>query len=231
MTRSPLVVGLAGVFVGLTTVLVLVAVVTGSPVALLVAVPLALTAFVTWYHASGRLADRARRAAGPRRDGGFGVGRRGRVRDGGGPFAGGPRTRGRADDGPAPGWYEDAHGQRWFVDPRGRRWRVATDGESAGHGDRRRPPGAGRGPVGGGAAGRGSEGAGPGREGTVGPGPDGRELSRRAAYDRLGLEPGADEEAVRSAYRELVKEHHPDAGDGDEETFKRVTAAYERLVD
>ena len=51
------------------------------------------------------------------------------------------------------------------------------------------------------------------------------------AYRRLDLDPTADEAAVREAYRERVKEVHPDAADGDEETFKRVTAAYERLTD
>lgn len=55
-------------------------------------------------------------------------------------------------------------------------------------------------------------------------------VSRDEAYRRLGLEPGADEAAVRAAYRERVKEAHPDRG-GDEETFKRVTEAYETLVE
>lgn len=54
-------------------------------------------------------------------------------------------------------------------------------------------------------------------------------MSRTEAYRRLGLEPGADEAAVRSAYRQRVKEVHPDRG-GDEETFKQVTEAYETLV-
>ncbi|MFB6143312.1 MAG: J domain-containing protein [Halorientalis sp.] len=49
------------------------------------------------------------------------------------------------------------------------------------------------------------------------------------AYRVLGLEPGADEGAVRRAYRERVKEVHPDNG-GDVETFKQVTRAYERLT-
>jgi curved DNA-binding protein CbpA len=51
------------------------------------------------------------------------------------------------------------------------------------------------------------------------------------AYDRLGLDPSADEGAVREAYRSKVKEVHPDASDGDEEAFKEITAAYERLTD
>ncbi|WP_435197027.1 J domain-containing protein [Natronomonas sp. EA1] len=52
--------------------------------------------------------------------------------------------------------------------------------------------------------------------------------SREQAYRTLGLSPGADEEAVKSAYREKVKETHPDRG-GSEEQFKKVTRAYDRL--
>ncbi|WP_459192202.1 J domain-containing protein [Halosimplex sp. J119] len=51
------------------------------------------------------------------------------------------------------------------------------------------------------------------------------------AYDTLGLDPGADDEAVKAAYREKVKEVHPDAASGDEDRFKEVNAAYERLTD
>ena len=47
-----------------------------------------------------------------------------------------------------------------------------------------------------------------------------------AAYDVLGLPSGADEEAVRRAYRRRVKEVHPDQG-GDEEEFQRVQEAYD----
>ena len=42
---------------------------------------------------------------------------------------------------------------------------------------------------------------------------------------------GADEAAVRSAYRERVKEVHPDRPSGDEDEFKRVNRAYERLTE
>jgi len=55
-------------------------------------------------------------------------------------------------------------------------------------------------------------------------------ISPAEAYRRLGLDPGADEAAIRAAYRRKVKEVHPDRG-GDEEAFKRVTMAYETLVD
>ncbi|MFC7114352.1 DnaJ domain-containing protein [Natronoarchaeum sp. GCM10025703] len=36
---------------------------------------------------------------------------------------------------------------------------------------------------------------------------------------------------MRKAYREKVKSVHPDTADGDEEEFKRVTNAYERLTE
>jgi curved DNA-binding protein CbpA len=51
------------------------------------------------------------------------------------------------------------------------------------------------------------------------------------AYDRLGLDPSADQSAVKRAYRERVKEAHPDTDSGSEREFKRVQAAYERLSD
>ena len=51
------------------------------------------------------------------------------------------------------------------------------------------------------------------------------------AYDRLDLDPTADESEVKQAYRERVKEAHPDTDGGSEREFKRVQAAYERLTD
>lgn len=48
------------------------------------------------------------------------------------------------------------------------------------------------------------------------------------AYRNLGLEAGADSEAVKRAYRRKVKEVHPDRG-GDEAEFKKVKTAYEML--
>jgi hypothetical protein len=51
------------------------------------------------------------------------------------------------------------------------------------------------------------------------------------AYRTLGLDSDADQEAITRAYREKVKSVHPDTEDGDEEQFKRVKAAYERLTE
>jgi hypothetical protein len=46
-----------------------------------------------------------------------------------------------------------------------------------------------------------------------------------SAFRVLGLSPDADAEAVTAAYRERVKDVHPDHG-GDEATFRRVREAY-----
>jgi DnaJ-domain-containing protein 1 len=47
----------------------------------------------------------------------------------------------------------------------------------------------------------------------------------RAAFDALGVSPSADVDTVRSAYRERVKEAHPDHG-GSEDAFKAIREAY-----
>ncbi|WP_312908344.1 J domain-containing protein [Natronosalvus caseinilyticus] len=44
----------------------------------------------------------------------------------------------------------------------------------------------------------------------------------------LGVDPTADQATIKRAYRDRVKDVHPDRG-GDEAEFKRVTAAYDRL--
>jgi DnaJ-class molecular chaperone len=46
-----------------------------------------------------------------------------------------------------------------------------------------------------------------------------------AAFDRLGLARDASSEEVRDAYREQVKEAHPDHG-GDREEFTALREAY-----
>jgi len=49
-------------------------------------------------------------------------------------------------------------------------------------------------------------------------------------YEVLGVSPDADEETLNQAYRERVKEAHPDQG-GTVEAFMRVQAAYEAALD
>ncbi|MFB6252714.1 MAG: J domain-containing protein [Halobellus sp.] len=67
------------------------------------------------------------------------------------------------------------------------------------------------------------------RRGGRGPRTDRNEPTAEEAYRALDLEPGADEDEVKAAYRERVKAVHPDTEAGDEEQFKRVNRAYERL--
>ncbi|MFB6165555.1 MAG: J domain-containing protein [Haloarculaceae archaeon] len=52
-------------------------------------------------------------------------------------------------------------------------------------------------------------------------------------YSVLGVDPDADTEAIKRAYRELVKDHHPDVSDADDAalTFQRLTEARDVLVD
>lgn len=53
-------------------------------------------------------------------------------------------------------------------------------------------------------------------------------------YSILGVSKGADEKAIKSAYRKLAKELHPDVRPNDKasaERFKRVTAAFNLLTD
>ena len=49
-------------------------------------------------------------------------------------------------------------------------------------------------------------------------------------YDTLGVAPDATIGEIKKAYRKLALIHHPDKG-GDENTFKKITAAYEMLKD
>ncbi len=57
---------------------------------------------------------------------------------------------------------------------------------------------------------------------------------RRDAYEILGVEPGADERAVKKAFRALARELHPDVNSHDPEAeakFKEAAEAYEVLSD
>lgn len=57
---------------------------------------------------------------------------------------------------------------------------------------------------------------------------------KRDYYEVLGVDKGADEAALKSAYRKLAKKYHPDMNPGDEEAekkFKEATEAYGVLGD
>lgn len=57
---------------------------------------------------------------------------------------------------------------------------------------------------------------------------------KRDYYEVLGVDRTADQNAIKKAYRKLVKKYHPDTNTGDhtaEEKFKEVTEAYNVLSD
>ncbi len=59
-------------------------------------------------------------------------------------------------------------------------------------------------------------------------------MAKRDYYEVLGIARGADEQDLKSAYRRLAKEFHPDRNAGDKEAerkFKEVSEAYEALKD
>jgi len=53
--------------------------------------------------------------------------------------------------------------------------------------------------------------------------------SQSEARRILDVDAAASEDEIKSAYRRKAKEHHPDTDSGDEERFKKVSRAYERL--
>jgi molecular chaperone DnaJ len=59
-------------------------------------------------------------------------------------------------------------------------------------------------------------------------------MAKRDYYDVLGVKRGASETELKSAFRRLAKEHHPDRNPGDasaEQKFKEINEAYEVLKD
>lgn len=58
--------------------------------------------------------------------------------------------------------------------------------------------------------------------------------AKRDYYEILGIEKGADENAIKKAYRKLAKKYHPDENAGNthaEQRFKEITEAYSVLSD
>jgi molecular chaperone DnaJ len=56
-------------------------------------------------------------------------------------------------------------------------------------------------------------------------------MSDRDYYDVLGVERTVDPTTLKSAYRKLAKQYHPDCEGGCEETFKQINEAYAILSD
>ena len=59
-------------------------------------------------------------------------------------------------------------------------------------------------------------------------------MAKRDYYEVLGIEKGADKDAIKKAYRKLAVKYHPDRNPGDKEAearFKEATEAYEVLGD
>ncbi len=59
-------------------------------------------------------------------------------------------------------------------------------------------------------------------------------MAKRDFYEILGVQKGADEKALKSAYRNQAKKFHPDANPGDkaaESKFKEISEAYDILKD
>src|SRR3990167_2129267 len=50
-------------------------------------------------------------------------------------------------------------------------------------------------------------------------------------YQVLGVQKGASEEDIKSAFRKLAHKYHPDKKGGDEKKFKEVSEAYAVLSD
>src|SRR4051812_46226051 len=58
-----------------------------------------------------------------------------------------------------------------------------------------------------------------------------REWFEKDYYKVLGVSSSATDKEIKTAYRKLSKQYHPDANKGSEERFKEISAAYDVLGD
>src|SRR4051794_4644774 len=58
-----------------------------------------------------------------------------------------------------------------------------------------------------------------------------REWFEKDYYKVLGVSSSASDKEIKTAYRKLSKQYHPDANKGSEERFKDISAAYDVLGD
>lgn len=221
----PLLVVLAAVFAGLAMLLVAGAAVSGQPLVLLAAVPLAMTAGLMWWQGTGRMTASlfGRGTANRRRSRRFG--RRGadpRTTDGGPSRTGaGGSARASGSDGDDASSSRTVGGDPWersFDEEaqRERRYRARRQARRTADGDDES------------SASRGAwdkRRARRNRPDRLGG------MTEAEAYDVLGLDPSASEEAVTEAYREQAKTAHPDTDGGSSEEFQELNDAYERIVE
>lgn len=200
--NAQLVNGLAAAFGFMAVVLAALGVI-ANLVILVPAVFFAVVAGLFWYHGSGRLAARFYRR----------VEQRARAARGRGPSA----ARGREDGAPRGGF--GAGPREDWTGPR--RDRGQEPGSRAGRQRRAQQVG---------SQGQRADG---GRAGGGGPSTAGgdAQMTAQRAHRILGVDPGADQGAIKQAYRRRVKETHPDADGGGKKEFRAVRAAYERLAD
>lgn len=204
MQYDRLVSGLAGVLAAITIVMTILGVAV-NPAILFVALPFGAAAYLVYYHASGRMAAKVYRSVQRQAatNSGPGRGRSQRTGRNGGVGAG-PREEWVPPRDGASARDAASSGARRERSRRGQPQQERTRRRQGGERRARQRQRASR--------------------STSGP-------SAAEAYRTLGLDPDADESAVKRAYREKVKNVHPDTDGGDEESFKAVTAAYERLTD
>jgi DnaJ-class molecular chaperone len=56
-------------------------------------------------------------------------------------------------------------------------------------------------------------------------------MKTASLYKTLGVKKTADKEEIRAAFKTLAKQYHPDVAGGENDTFNRIKAAYDLLMD